>query len=72
LTSGFYLTNVSYKFSFWGSYLLKQISQFELTSDFEPTGDQPQAIDALVEGVKKGTVQTLLGVTGSGEVISWF
>jgi len=49
---------------------LKQISQFELTSDFEPSGDQPQAIDALVEGVKKGTVQTLLGVTGSGKTFS--
>ena len=49
---------------------MKQISQFELTSDFEPSGDQPQAIDALVEGVKKGTVQTLLGVTGSGKTFS--
>ncbi len=49
---------------------MEQISQFELTSDFDPTGDQPQAIDALVEGVKKGTVQTLLGVTGSGKTFS--
>ncbi|MEK0345826.1 MAG: excinuclease ABC subunit UvrB [Nitrosopumilus sp.] len=49
---------------------MEQISQFELTSDFEPTGDQPQAIDTLVEGVKKGTVQTLLGVTGSGKTFS--
>jgi Helicase subunit of the DNA excision repair complex len=32
---------------------LEQISQFELSSDFIPTGDQPQAIDALVKGVKK-------------------
>jgi len=50
--------------------LLEQISQFELSSDFIPTGDQPQAIDALVEGVKKRTVQTLLGVTGSGKTFS--
>lgn len=50
--------------------MLKQISKFEITSDFEPTGDQPQAIDALVEGVQKGTVQTLLGVTGSGKTFS--
>ena len=64
------LISVSYKFSFCGSYLLEQISQFELASDFEPTGDQPQAIDVLVEGVKKGTVQTLLGVTGSGKTFS--
>jgi excinuclease ABC subunit B len=49
---------------------LEQISQFELASDYTPTGDQPQAIDALVDGVKKGTVQTLLGVTGSGKTFS--
>ena len=49
---------------------MEQISQFELASDFDPTGDQPQAIDALVEGVKKRTVQTLLGVTGSGKTFS--
>ncbi|MCH8914667.1 MAG: excinuclease ABC subunit UvrB [Thaumarchaeota archaeon] len=49
---------------------MEQISQFELASDFDPTGDQPQAIDTLVEGVKKGTVQTLLGVTGSGKTFS--
>jgi len=51
-------------------YLLEQISQFELASDFVPTGDQPQAIDSLVEGVKKGAIQTLLGVTGSGKTFS--
>ncbi len=51
-------------------YLLEQISQFELASDFVPTGDQPQAIDTLVEGVKKGAIQTLLGVTGSGKTFS--
>ena len=49
---------------------MKQTSQFELVSDFVPTGDQPQAINTLVEGVKKGTVQTLLGVTGSGKTFS--
>jgi len=50
--------------------MLEQISKFELTSDYIPTGDQPQAIDALVEGVKNVTVQTLLGVTGSGKTFS--
>jgi excinuclease ABC subunit B len=50
--------------------MLEQISQFELVSDYAPTGDQPQAIDALVEGVTKGAVQTLLGVTGSGKTFS--
>ena len=49
---------------------MEQISQFELSSEFLPTGDQPQAIDALVKGVQKGTVQTLLGVTGSGKTFS--
>ena len=49
---------------------MQQISKFELESDFVPTGDQPQAIDTLVEGVNKGTVQTLLGVTGSGKPFS--
>ncbi|GKS66607.1 excinuclease ABC subunit B [Nitrosarchaeum sp.] len=49
---------------------MQQIHKFELVSEFEPTGDQPQAIDALVSGVKKGTIQTLLGVTGSGKTFS--
>jgi len=49
---------------------LQQIHKFELVSEFEPTGDQPQAIDALVEGVRKRTIQTLLGVTGSGKTFS--
>jgi len=49
---------------------LQQIHKFELVSEYEPTGDQPQAIDTLVSGVKKGTVQTLLGVTGSGKTFS--
>ena len=49
---------------------MQQIHKFELVSEFEPTGDQPQAIDVLVEGVKKKTIQTLLGVTGSGKTFS--
>jgi excinuclease ABC subunit B len=49
---------------------LQQISKFELVSDYSPTGDQPQAIDALVKGVKQKSVQTLLGVTGSGKTFS--
>lgn len=43
---------------------------FELISDFEPTGDQPQAIDALARGAQRGSIQTLLGVTGSGKTFS--
>jgi len=50
--------------------LLEQALHFELVSEYGPTGDQPQAIDTLVEGVKKGSVQTLLGVTGSGKTFS--
>ena len=42
--------------------------QFKLVSDFEPRGSQPQAIEKLVDGLKKGEqFQTLLGVTGSGK-----
>ncbi|HOK18708.1 MAG TPA: DEAD/DEAH box helicase family protein, partial [Caldisericia bacterium] len=42
--------------------------KFKLVSDYKPKGDQPQAIDKLVEGIKKGLrFQTLLGVTGSGK-----
>ena len=40
---------------------------FRLESPYKPTGDQPEAIKALVEGVKAGAdAQVLLGVTGSG------
>ena len=49
---------------------MEQITQFELASEYAPTGDQPQAIDTLVKGVKNKTVQTLLGVTGSGKTFS--
>ncbi|ABX13001.1 excinuclease ABC subunit UvrB [Nitrosopumilus maritimus] len=49
---------------------MEQITQFELASEYAPTGDQPQAIDQLVKGVKDKTVQTLLGVTGSGKTFS--
>ena len=49
---------------------MHQIHKFELVSEYAPTGDQPQAIKSLVSGVKKGTVQTLLGVTGSGKTFS--
>jgi len=42
--------------------------QFDLVSDFEPMGDQPQAIEELVDGVERGDeYQTLLGATGTGK-----
>ena len=50
--------------------MLQQIQKFELVSEYTPTGDQPQAIDILVEGVRKGSIQTLIGVTGSGKTFS--
>ncbi len=44
---------------------------FELVSEYSPTGDQPEAIDALVAGVQSGMrMQTLLGVTGSGKTFT--
>src|SRR5918911_438517 len=44
---------------------------FKLRSDFKPQGDQPQAIDKLVDGLETGLAhQTLLGVTGSGKTYS--
>ncbi len=45
--------------------------EFKLHSDYKPTGDQPQAIQTLVDGFKKGNqFQTLLGVTGSGKTFT--
>ena len=44
---------------------------FKLHSEYQPTGDQPQAIDALVKGFQEGNqFQTLLGVTGSGKTFT--
>lgn len=43
---------------------------FQIESEFAPTGDQPEAIAKLVDGVQKNKVQTLLGVTGSGKTFS--
>ncbi|WP_432649598.1 excinuclease ABC subunit UvrB [Huintestinicola sp.] len=47
------------------------MDKFELVSPYKPSGDQPQAIDKLVEGLEKGyRDQTLLGVTGSGKTFT--
>ena len=47
------------------------MSQFKIVADFRLTGDQPQAVDRLVEGLNKGyREQTLLGVTGSGKTFT--
>ena len=45
--------------------------RFKLVSDYSPTGDQPEAIDALVRGIEAGErAQTLVGVTGSGKTFT--
>ncbi|WP_148409119.1 excinuclease ABC subunit UvrB [Murimonas intestini] len=47
------------------------MDHFELVSEYKPTGDQPQAIKALVKGFKEGNqCETLLGVTGSGKTFT--
>ncbi len=47
------------------------MDHFELVSEYQPTGDQPQAIEQLVKGFKEGNqCETLLGVTGSGKTFT--
>lgn len=47
------------------------MDKFVLKSEFKPTGDQPQAIEALVKGIREGKKnQTLMGVTGSGKTFT--
>ena len=47
------------------------MNEFKLKAPYEPTGDQPQAIEKLVKGFKEGNqFETLLGVTGSGKTFT--
>ncbi len=47
------------------------MDQFKLVTDFQPAGDQPEAIDSLIEGLNEGLPsQVLLGVTGSGKTFT--
>ena len=47
------------------------MDHFELVSEYEPTGDQPQAIEKLTKGFQDGNqFETLLGVTGSGKTFT--
>ena len=47
------------------------MDHFKLVSEYQPTGDQPQAIDQLVKGFEEGNqFETLLGVTGSGKTFT--
>ena len=49
----------------------EKMNKFELTASYKPTGDQPEAIAQLTEGIKQGVpAQTLLGVTGSGKTFT--
>ena len=49
----------------------EQNMNFKLTSKYQPTGDQPQAIRQLTEGIEQGEpAQVLLGVTGSGKTFT--
>lgn len=51
--------------------LVEEAQQFELISEFEPTGDQPRAIAELTEGIHRGDKhQTLLGATGTGKTFT--
>ena len=47
------------------------MNEFKLTSKYKPTGDQPEAIRQLTEGIQSGErAQVLLGVTGSGKTFT--
>lgn len=47
------------------------MERFKIVSEYKPTGDQPEAIEKLAEGINKGDrMQTLLGVTGSGKTFT--
>lgn len=53
------------------SFIVRKIMDFELVSSYKPTGDQPEAIEALAQGIREGVpYQTLLGVTGSGKTFT--
>ena len=48
--------------------MLQQISKFDLVSDYDPTGDQPEAIDALVKGVEKNLFKLYLVLREAGRL----
>ena len=55
----------------WVIFTIFAVMDFKLTSEYRPTGDQPEAIAELTEGVNQGmSHQTLLGVTGSGKTFT--
>ena len=49
----------------------RSLPQFQIVSDFQATGDQPQAVDQIIDGIDRGMVhQSLMGVTGSGKTFT--
>ena len=56
---------------FWQNVIIVDMAKFKLVSKYKPTGDQPAAINKLVDGINRGVhEQTLLGVTGSGKTFT--
>src|SRR6185295_18173279 len=54
-----------------GEFVTFPGSPFQLFKPYEPAGDQPQAIEGLVEGIRDGLIfQNLMGVTGSGKTFT--
>jgi len=54
-----------------GAFWRREMKPFRITTDFEPRGDQPRAIEKLVEGLRRGLPhQVLMGVTGSGKTFT--
>lgn len=50
---------------------MREHHEFKIVSKYKPSGDQPKAIEELVEGINKGyDTQTLLGITGSGKTFT--
>ena len=71
LTSIFFMPIVVYYPHLHGFKEKQIMDKFILHSEYKPTGDQPQAIEALVKGFREGNqCQTLLGVTGSGKTFT--
>ena len=55
----------------WAAGARPQDKRFQLVADFKMTGDQPQAVARLAQGVNDGAIfQTMLGVTGSGKTFT--
>ena len=50
---------------------MQAVSDFQVVAGYKPAGDQPEAIEALIDGLESGLAhQTLLGVTGSGKTFT--